>query len=328
MKTRHMKATMYIATGMLFLAALMAPFNIEAAEQDTTHVVCTNTILADFTAQLLNGTDSTVDHIMPAGVCPAHFDTRPSDVQRIATADIVISLGWEPWLQDLLKASGSTATRINCAGLGEWNLPSGARTYVKALRDNLTVALSTHQQLIRNNAARYLQQINQTAEDAQKMIQSQGYTGKKVVCMQWQQAFVTWLGLNVTATYAPPERLSTRDMLNVTAAASKSDVCAVVDNLQSGTSFGASVAADAQVSHVVLTNFPGAAPNAGTYLEMLRYNTQQLVNGISSHQHKQGDINELEGDISALKLQRDVTLTLTVISAGAALMLFILYRRK
>lgn len=319
---------MYIATGMLFLAALTAPFQTEAAEQDTTHVVCTNTILADFTTRLLNGTDSTVDNIMPAGVCPAHFDTRPSDVQRIASADIIIALGWEPWLQDLLKASGSTATRINCAALGEWNLPSGARTYVKALRDNLTAVLPAHRQLIRNNAARYLQQINQTAEDARQMITSKGYTGKKVICMQWQQAFVSWLGLNVTATYAPPERLSTRDMLNITAAASKSDICAVVDNLQSGTDFGASVAADAQVSHVVLTNFPGAAPGAGTYLEILRYNTEQLVNGISSHQHRQGDINELEGDISALKLQRDVMLTLTVISAGLAVTMFMLYRRK
>ena len=319
---------MYIATGMIFLAALTAPFHVEAAEQDTIHVVCTNTTLADFIAHLLNGTDSTVDHIMPAGVCPAHFDTRPSDVQRIASADIIIALGWEPWLQDIIEASGATVTRINCAGLGEWNLPSGARTYVKALRDNLTVALPAHQQLIRGNAARYLERINHTAEDAQKMIQSQGYTGKKVVCMQWQQAFVSWLGLNVTATYAPPERLSTQDMLNITAAAAGSDVCAVIDNLQSGTDFGASVAADAQISHVVLTNFPGAAPAAGTYLEMLTYNTEQLVTGISSHQHKQGEINDLEGDISALKLQRDVTLTLTIISAGAALMLLILYRRK
>jgi len=319
---------MYIATGMIFLAALTAPFHVEAAEQDTIHVVCTNTTLADFTAHLLNGTDSTVDHIMPAGVCPAHFDTRPSDVQRIASADIIIALGWEPWLQDLLDASGVSPTRINCAGLGEWNLPSGARTYVKALQENLSAALPPRQQLIRDNTVRYLEDINQTAQEAQQMITSKGYTGKKVVCMEWQQAFVLWLGLNVTATYAPPERLSTQDMLNITAAAAGSDVCAVIDNLQSGTDFGSSIAADAQISHVVLTNFPGAAPGAGTYLEMLTYNTEQLVNGISSHQHKQGEINDLEGDISALQIQRDVTLTLTIISAGAAILLFVLYRRK
>ncbi|MFO8132399.1 MAG: metal ABC transporter substrate-binding protein [Thermoplasmatota archaeon] len=323
-----MKNTIYLMTGMLFLAALLAPLHADAADQDTVHVVCTNTILADFTSHLLNGTGATVDHIMPAGSCPSHFDTRPSDVQRISSADIVISLGWEPWLQDLLDASGATATRINCAGLGEWNLPTGALTYVQALRDNLTDALPARQQAIRDNAESYLHSINQTAEDAQRMITSKGYTGKKVVCMEWQQAYVSWLGLNVTATYAPPERLSTGDMLNVTAAASGSGVCAVVDNLQSGTSFGASMAADAQVSHVVLTNFPGAAPTAGTYLDMLTYNTEQLVSGITAHQYKQGEINDLEGHISVLKLQRNVTVTLAVISAGVTLALFILYRRK
>ncbi|EMR74443.1 hypothetical protein MBGDF03_01252, partial [Thermoplasmatales archaeon SCGC AB-540-F20] len=57
------------------------------------------------------------------------------------------------------------------------------------------------------------------------------------------------------------------------------EVCAVIDNLQSGTEFGARVASESGASHVIFTNFPGAVPGADTYLEMITYNTQQLING-------------------------------------------------
>ncbi|MGC9308101.1 MAG: metal ABC transporter substrate-binding protein [Thermoplasmatota archaeon] len=323
-----MKAILYITLGVLFLTLLLPLPSAHAHQQSSPHVVCTNAILADFTSQLLNGTHSTIDHIMPAGACPSHFDTRPSDVQRIASADIIVSLGWEPWLQDLLDASGASAALITCAGLGEWNLPEGARSYVSTLAGQLSAVFPDHRDLIRENAASYLHRINHTAAHLQELMASHGFTGAKVVCMEWQQAFASWLGLNVTASYGPPESLSTGAMLNISRAVSAPGVCAVIDNLQSGTSFGASVAADARISHVVVTNFPGAIPGTETYLQMLAYNTDQIVAGLSAHAYKQGDISELEGRISSLTLQRDVMLTLTLICAGLALAFFVLYRRK
>ena len=291
-------------------------------------IVCTNSILADFTSNILKE-NVTIEYIMPAGVCPAHFDTRPSDVSMIASADVIISFGWEPWLTSLLEASGNTDYRhIRCSGLGEWNIPSGAKKYVEKLRDELSTLFPELNKTIQTNANSYIKQINETAEQLQNMITSRGYRGRKVICMQWQTEFVKWLGLNVTSSYAPPERLSTQDMLNISNVAQTEEICAIIDNLQSGTEFGARIASESGATHVILTNFPGAIPGTNTYLDMITYNTKQIVDGISTYEYKQGAISQLEKEIYSLELQRNVSLAGIAILSLLAGIFIILYKKK
>ena len=98
------------------------------------NIVCTNSILADFTKNLLKE-NVNIEYIMPPGVCPIHFDTSPSDLSIITNTNIIISLGREPWLNSLLESSGNTNYDIiTCTGLGEWSIPSGAKQYVERLR--------------------------------------------------------------------------------------------------------------------------------------------------------------------------------------------------
>ena len=183
------------------MAVLLSVCTIQSpAEETTTTIICTNSTLADFTSNLLAETKNvTIEYIMPAGVCPAHFDTCPSDVSLIASADIIISLGWEPWLESLLTSSGNTAVeQIKCAQLGEWNIPTGAKKYVEKIRDELLLKLPELNETIQTNAQDYITQIDVTAEYLQGIIINNGSLDKKVICMQWQQEFLEWLGLNVT----------------------------------------------------------------------------------------------------------------------------------
>ena len=97
-----MKDASITATASILVLGLTAIAGTASADQP--RIMCTNSVLADFTANLVDGS-AEVDYIMPAGECPSHFDTSPGDVYRIANADVVISLGWEPWLDDLLVAA-------------------------------------------------------------------------------------------------------------------------------------------------------------------------------------------------------------------------------
>jgi len=298
------------------------------AEENTTTIICTNSILADFTSNIL--TDNvTIEYIMPAGVCPAHFDTCPSDVSLIASADIIISLGWEPWLESLLTSSGNIdVDQIKCAQLGEWNIPSGAKKYVEKIRDEISLLLPDYNNSIQTNAQNYIIQIDETAGYLQSIVINNGSVGKKVICMQWQKDFVEWLGLNVTYSYVSPEGLSVRDELDVINATSGGDICAVIDNLQSGTDFGAKVASESGASHIIFTNFPGAIPGTDTYLEMITYNTKQLLEGIGIYEYKQGGILELESQISRLELQRNTSLVVAVIFGILTCVFVVMYKKK
>ena len=134
--------------------------------------------------------------------------------------------------------------------------------------------------------------------------------------------------MNVTYSYGSPEFLSLQDEIDIMNAASDKDVCAVIDNLQSGTEFGARVASESGLSHIIFTNFPEALPGTDTYLEMITYNTRQLINGISTYEYKQGRITELESTLSDVELQRNTSLILVFILGLLVVILILLYKKK
>jgi ABC-type Zn uptake system ZnuABC Zn-binding protein ZnuA len=299
------------------------------AEDTDIKIICSNSILADFTSNLIKENVS-IEYIMPSGVCPAFYDTTPSDVNKIITADIIISLGstkMEPWLSDLLSHN-QECILIECKGLGEWNIPTGAKAYVEFLKDELSKNLPEENETIISNAETYITQIDEKSQELYNMIKNNGYQNLKVICMQWQQDFLEWLGLNVTYSYGPPQGLSVQDELEVINTASSGEVYLVIDNLQSGTDFGASVSSESGVSHVIFTNFPGAIPGTDTYLDMITYNTEQLIDGIETYEHRQGSISELQNQVYDLEIQRNVSIVLTLIFVITAIILFVMYKKK
>ena len=310
----------FIATNIMMPTAL--------GEEETVQIVCTNSALADFTSNIIID-NVTIEYIMPAGVCPAHFDTSPSDVSKIVNADIIISLGWEPWLESLLNKSGNLDyTEIKCPGLGEWNIPTGAIAYVEKITEGLKTAIPEKETIIQENADTYLTAINEKAEELKNQIETEGFTDRKIVSMEWQKDYLEWIGLNVTYYYPPPEGLSVQDELEVITAASEEGVSAVVDNLQSGTEFGARVAGESGVSHVIFSNFPGAVPNTDTYLEMITYNTDQLIKGIKSFDLTTTQTRELQSQLDAVELQRNAFGVTTIIALILCGIIFMMYRKK
>jgi ABC-type Zn uptake system ZnuABC Zn-binding protein ZnuA len=267
---------------------------------------------------------------MPSGVCPAFYDTTPSDVSKIVNADIIISFGssqMEPWLDDLLTYN-TDAKQIKCQNMGEWNIPTGAKAYVEYLTSELSKILPEINETINKNSQSYLMQIDNKSEELKDLIRSNGFVNKTVICMSWQKDFIKDLGLNVIYSYGPPQGLSTQDELDVINAATDNDVCAVIDNLQSGTDFGGHVSSESGASHILFTNFPGAIPGTDTYLDMITYNTNQLIDGINAYEYKQGDISNLEFQISGLELQRNLSVLFSVFFIILALIFYTLYRKK
>ena len=305
------------------------------AEESQINVICTNSVLADFTKNILNR-DVTIEYIMPAGVCPAQFDTTPSDITKITSANIIISLGWEPWLDSLISSSGNTdVNQIKCGDLGEWNIPSGAKQYVEIIRDGLTEVLSEQKEDIEKNTQEYIDEIDKTSDDLKDLIDSTGNVNKKIICMQWHEDFLNWLELDIVYSYGPPSGLSMKDEVDVINAATNNEVYVVIDNLQSGTEFGARMASESGASHVIFTNFPGAIPNTDTYLDMITYNTNQLINGINIYNYKQTEKTslgltaaQLDSEISTLELQRNASLTGVFILGILVIVLLALYKRN
>jgi len=299
--------------------------------EDSISIICTNTILADFTSEITKNISSnvTIDYIMPAGACPAHFDTRPSDVSKIINADVIISLGWEPWLEGLINKSGKTSVdEIKCSNLGEWNVPERAITYIECIQDGLSTIFPAYKNIFELKADEYINLITITSEQLKETIQEQGLADRQIIAMAWQQEFLTGLGLNVTKSYGPPEGLSVQDELSILSAASEYDVSVIIDNLQSGIEFGARISDETGIVQVIFTNFPGAFPNTESYIDMLTYNTNELIKGMQNYDTTTEQVRNLSNQLSSMTMQRNTSLVFVAIFGILAIMFFVLFKKK
>jgi ABC-type Zn uptake system ZnuABC Zn-binding protein ZnuA len=131
-------------------------------------------------------------------------------------------------------------------------------------------------------AESFAQEIQALEEELQTRAQELSLRQVPAIVMQWQADFARWLGLNVVATYPPEERLSLKDLGQLIEEGRQAQVVLVIDNLQSGVSFGARLAHELGAMHVVLTNFPGAIPGAVDLPTMLRTNAEAIFSAVES----------------------------------------------
>ncbi|MBA2247733.1 MAG: zinc ABC transporter substrate-binding protein [Chloroflexia bacterium] len=97
----------------LILAGLPGAAPASAQESDPLRVVATFSILGDWVANV-GGDRVEVVTIVPAGGDAHTFDPNPEQVASVADADLIVEIGagFEPWLDDMVAASGSGATRV------------------------------------------------------------------------------------------------------------------------------------------------------------------------------------------------------------------------
>ncbi|KYH39734.1 MAG: periplasmic solute binding protein [Candidatus Bathyarchaeota archaeon B26-2] len=290
-------------------------------------IVCTTTILSSF-AEQIGGDYVTVESIVPPGVCPAHYDITPSAVYAVSNASLVIYTGIEPWLESLIEASGNTnVTRLQVGG--PWHPYTAALTYVRRIRDALKEVMPERSSYFEEHARIVEETINATASEIATNATALEVDKVKVVCMQWQKAFVEWLGFDVVATYRPPERMTTSEILELTSIAEREGVVLVIDNLPSGYTFGAKLAADIGAQHVVLTNFPGAVPGTETYAKMIEYNARQLFEAVKRYRLIQSEIKDLTDALNNANTQiRLLSATTIIFIATTVVEALIIYRRR
>lgn len=267
---------------------------------------------------------------MPGGACPSHFDTTPGDIEKCIDADVVISLGYEPWLEPLINNSGNIDVKqIKCTGLGEWSLPLNAVKFVQKIRDELIIFYPEQFNTIKINADEYIALINQTDHALKNMVTKMGCENRQIICIIWQKDFVENLGFEIIASYAPPESLSVQDQINIANTATNKSVSAIIDNLQSGTEFGERISEETDISHVIFTNFPGAINNVDTYIDQITYNTAELVKGIIIFDYKKDiEIDSLQNQKSDIELQRNTSMVIAGIMVILAIVLLMMYKRK
>jgi zinc transport system substrate-binding protein len=225
--------------------------------------------------QTIGGERFAVTTIAPAGLCPGHFDLKPSDVAAANNARLVLNHGWEAWYPSLEKAIVPPGPRkVTLATQGNWMIPElqkQAAVEIAALLAEIDTARADTYRLA---VTRYETEVDSAAAAARALL-----AGKElpaVIAAEQQTPSLKWLGFRVVANYGRAEDFTAQELTRLARVASDSGVKLVVDNLQSGPDTGKPLADGLGAKHVTLTNFP----LRGSYRQALLDNAAALAQAI------------------------------------------------
>lgn len=111
---RRARISTWLAIIVLALAlTLSTPATAQDADGQPLNVVTTFSILDDLVRNV-GGEAIASQSLVGAGVDSHTYEPAPNDVATLGEADLVFAIGldYEPWLDDLLESSGTSATRV------------------------------------------------------------------------------------------------------------------------------------------------------------------------------------------------------------------------
>jgi manganese/iron transport system substrate-binding protein len=263
-------------------------------------VVTSLTLFADF-IQHVGGDRVQVTALVPADADPHTYEPAPSQVAKVTKADLVVinGLGLEQTLHDLIynNVRGGVPVVEMAAGLpvlagnpqeGEtgnphlWLNVQYAMHYVESIRDGLIAADPEGADAYRSNAAAYLTELDALDKETAAAIETIPPERRKLVTFHDAYPyFAERYGLEVVGVVveSPGREPSARELADLVDQIRAQDMPTVFAEPQFNPQLLQTVAKDAGVT--VKTLLSGAfTADVHSYVELMRFDAQQLVEGL------------------------------------------------
>jgi zinc/manganese transport system substrate-binding protein len=294
----------------LIIAAVAAGLVRPAVAEEKLAVVASFSILADMVARV-GGDRVAVDALVGPGGDAHVYSPAPADARKLAAAKLVVvnGLGFEGWLERLIKASGTKAKVVIATrgiaprqpagerdhhGHGHdadphaWQSVVNAKIYVANIRDALVAADPAGQSAYAANATAYLADLDALDGEVRAMIARIPVERRRIITTH--DAF-GYFAAAYGITFMAPQGVSTeteasaRDVARIIAQIKKTRVPAVfLENIsdprlltriggETGARIGGTLYSDS------LTAAGGEAPS---YIDMIRHNVRQLVAALTT----------------------------------------------
>jgi zinc transport system substrate-binding protein len=195
-----------------------------------------------------------VTTIVPAGMCPGHFDISSQHIKNLADSKILFSHGWEQWIDKLLAAADRKPTLYPLNSVDNIMVPSVHKQTAEHVAAVLCSLDRAHSEQYMHNLRSYCSRIDSAVAIIKQ--EKARFASVKAACSELQEDFVRWLGIDIITTYPRAEDLTPAILEQVISASNQGTVILVIDNMQSGADAGRVIAEQINARRVVLTNFP------------------------------------------------------------------------
>ncbi len=286
--------------------------------QDKPLVVASASMIADMTRQMA-GDKVNVRMIVPIGGDPHLYEPTPRDVQMVNNADLILvnGLTFEGWINELIANSGTKAdvvvvtegleplssqTYKNSVDPHAWMSVENGKQYARNIAQALKTLDPVNQNFYQQNLARYLGELTDLDQYILKAIAS--IPEKRRVLITSHDAFQYYgkrYGIKLEAimgisTEAEPQ---TSDILRVSRTIRESEVPAVFIESTINPKLIEQIAKDNKVhigGKLYADSLGDDNSPANTYVNMLRYNTDTIVEALSQD-HSSADNSGESGSL-------------------------------
>ncbi|HUS81642.1 MAG TPA: metal ABC transporter substrate-binding protein, partial [Dehalococcoidia bacterium] len=263
-------------------------------------VVTSLRLFADF-IQHVGGDRVQVTALVPADADPHTYEPVPSQVAKVADADLVVvnGLGLEQTLHDLIynnvggdvpvvQMSDGLSTLAGNAQEGEtvnphvWLNVQNAMHYVESVRDGLIAVDPAGAGVYRSNAASYLAELDALDKETAAAIQTIPPERRKLVTFHDAYSYLGQrYGLEIVGFVLESEgrEASAKDLANLADEIRAQHVPAVFGEPEFNPRLLETVAEEAGVQVRQLLS-DAYTENVHSYVDLMRFNAQQLVKGL------------------------------------------------
>jgi len=231
--------------------------------------------------------------IIPPGVCPGHYDVKPSDIVALANSKALFIHNYQQNYENIagaIEAAENPDLIITVLNVtGNWMVPAVQAEAVNKIAQALGEIYPENAAYYAGNATERAQAILAYGEQVKDRLQDAAVDGVKVICAAMQEGFVRWAGFDVVATYGRPEELSPADVQQLITEAIQAGVALIIDNLQSGTAtLGVSMEQDIEAISVIISNFPGGLEDTETWEKAIDKNVDLLLDALNEWEEQYG----------------------------------------
>lgn len=279
-----------------FFLALFFPSSLFAQSSPPLRIVATFSVLQDMIQQI--APDASVGTIVPPNADPHAYSPTPSDVKKLAHADLVFvnGLGFEGWIDRLIQASGFKGTIIIASKTVQprtlldhktgastvdphaWHDVKNAIKYVQEITIALKEREPAHAQIYQNRSVSYIKDLQQLDQWVQEQFKDIPLDQRLVVTTHdafwyfgaaYGISFLSPVGISTEAQPSP------KDILTLINQIRRDHIQAIfIENLsnhkalqqiaeEAGVTIGGTLFADS------LSDKDGPAT---TYIQMIQYN--------------------------------------------------------
>ena len=274
---------------LLLLAALFLPLSCTRPSAD---IVAGSSLIAGV-AQDIAGGKLEIHNLIPPGMCPGHYDVKPSDVETLANSKAFIIHNWQQDkanITGLIEAADNPELIVKVIDVPDAPMvPEVQSETIDKIAQALSEIDLANSEYYQRKAKERKQASLTKGEEIKNRLQEAKVNEVKVVCSDMQAGFVSWAGFDVVATYGRPEELNPGDINQLITQARQAGVALVIDNLQSGgTATSEAVVQDIGAIQVTISNFPGGFEGTETWEKAIDKNVDLILEALAQWRQQHG----------------------------------------